>query len=66
MSHSGYLCNFDDGDEDEINIEINALEGMIYSEIFLVLLLSPCHLQFCQEELEMVMGLSEGGKRSPA
>lgn len=63
MSHSGYHCNFDDGDEYEINI--NALEGMIYPEILLVLLISPCPLQFCLKNLEMFIGLSEGGKRIP-
>lgn len=69
MSHSSYHCNFDHGgeDESEINIEINNLESMIYPEIFLVILVSPCHLQFCLKKLEMLMGLSEGLslKRSP-
>lgn len=57
MSHSGYHCDFDDGDEDEINIEINALEGMTCPEIFLVLLISPCHLQFFLKKISDVHGI---------
>lgn len=64
MSHSGYHCNFDNRGEGEINIEINALEGMIYPEIFLDLLIPSCNLQLWIK-LEKFIGLSEGGKRSP-
>lgn len=54
MSHSGYYCNFDNIGEGEINIEINALEGMIYPEIFLDSLIPSCNVQLCLNKIREV------------